>query len=119
MTTETTETSIPAGYVYVCDMAEMPLRGKKTVNVGDVRVLIVACDNGLYAVEDRCPQTGASIAHGKVIGNTITVPTNGARYSLVTGRYLGGGQSWLSSHWLSIWPLMVINTKVYVRPIAD
>jgi len=119
MTTETTETSVPAGYVCACNLSDIPLRGKKSIIVNDVRVLLVACDKGLYAVEDRCPQTGASIAHGKVLGTTITLPTNGARYSLVTGRYLGGGQSWLSSHWLSIWPLMVIGENVYVRPIID
>lgn len=119
MTTETTETSIPAGYVFACDLAEIPLRGKKSIEVNGVRVLLVASDKGLYAVEDRCPQTGASIAHGEVLGVTMTLPTNGARYSLVTGRYLGGGQSWLSSHWLSIWPLMVIDNNVYVRPLTD
>lgn len=115
MTAETTETKIPAGYTYVCERSALPLRGKKTVKVGGTRVLIVACDQGLFAVEDRCPQTGAPIAHGKVIGCTITTPTNGALYSLATGRYLGGGQSWLQSHWLTVYPLTVIDDRVYVR----
>lgn len=116
MAAETTETQIPEGFVYTCDLSEMPIRGKKTVNVGDTRVLLVRCDTGLYAVEDRCPQTGRSIAHGKVMQGVITAPTTGARYELATGRYIGGGQSWFQSHWLTVWPVKVKADKLYIRP---
>ncbi len=119
MATETTDNRVPEHYVLVCAREDLPERGKKTVLVGDARLLLVTSDAALFAVEDRCPQTGAPIAHGEVIGDTIITPTNGARYSLHTGRYLGGGQSWLHSHWLSVWPLRVIDDKIYVRPPHD
>ena len=81
-----------------------------------VTVLIVACDKRLYAVEDRCPQTARSIAHSEVLRCVITTPT-GARYSLETGQYLGGGELpvQLPSHWLTLYPLKVIEGKVYVH----
>ena len=116
MTTNATNVQVPEGYVYVCEAQELPTRGKKTVHVGDHRVLIVACEAGYYAIEDRCPQTGGSIAHGEVLGCTLTTPTTGARYSLRTGRYLGGGQGWLPANWLTVWPLRTVEGKVYVRP---
>ncbi len=116
MATETTETQVPEGYVYVCERVMIPPRGRKTVIINDTRVLIVATETGLYAVEDRCPQTGRSIAHGKVLENTIITPTNGARYDLATGRYLEGGQSWFQSHWLTTYPVKIVGDKLYVRP---
>jgi nitrite reductase/ring-hydroxylating ferredoxin subunit len=115
MTTSTTQTQIPEGYVLACEREDIPTRGKKTVHVGDITLLIVPCDTGLYAVEDRCPQTGRPIAHGKVLDCAVTTPTTGARYCLRTGRYLGGGQSPLQSHWLRVFPLREIAGKVYVR----
>ncbi len=105
----------PSDYVYVCDRDEIPERGKKTVYVEATRVLIVASNGGLFAVEDRCPQTASSMARGEVLGTVITSPTTGARYDLRTGRYVGGGQAPLQSHWLPVLPLSVIDDRVYVR----
>lgn len=101
-------------FAYVCDRDELPERGKKTVYVQAVKVLIIACDTGLYAVEDRDPQTGGSIAHAKVLDCVLTSPNTGARYSLRTGQYIGGGLSPLQSHWLPMVPLCVEDGKVYV-----
>jgi nitrite reductase/ring-hydroxylating ferredoxin subunit len=107
-------TSIPAGYVAACKLSDMPQRGKKALYFGETRVLLVACDDHLFAVEDRCPQTGRSIAHGKVWNCAITSPATGARYCLRSGRYLGGGQLSLRSTWLSLFPLLIIDDTIYV-----
>jgi nitrite reductase/ring-hydroxylating ferredoxin subunit len=114
--TTTTETRAPEGYTFACERDAIPTRGKKTVHIGDVTVLIIACNGHLYAVEDRCPQTGRSIVRGEVLGREITTPI-GARYSLDTGQYLGGGHLPLplQSHWLTLFPLKVIADRVYVR----
>jgi len=104
------------GYVQVCNVSALPLRGKKTVTVDGARVLIVSCETGYYAVEDSCPQTGRSIAHGKVLNCVITSPHTGARYDLETGKYVGGGQSLLQSHWLTVLPLHIVDDTVYVLP---
>ena len=101
-------------FLYVCDRDSLPQRGKKTVYVEGVKLLIIACDTGLYALEDRDPQTGGSIAHAKVLDCVLTSPNTGARYSLRTGQYLGGGQSPLSSHWLPMWNVRVKDGKIYV-----
>ncbi len=116
MPPQATNVQIPEGYVYACETQELPTRGKKTLHIKGQRILIVACEQGYYAVEDRCPQTGSSIAHGAVLGCALTTPTTGARYNLRTGRYLDGGQSWLPTNWLTVWPLHVAEGKVYVRP---
>ena len=114
--TTTTETRAPEGYTFVCDLNTIPARGKKTVPIGATRVLLVTCDKHLYAVEDRCPQTARSIATSEVLNCVIKTPI-GARYSLQTGQYLGGGTLpvLLQSHWLTLFPVKVIEGRVYVR----
>jgi anthranilate 1,2-dioxygenase ferredoxin subunit len=113
MTTLPTSPQIPEGYVFACERDVIPLRGKKTVHIDDLTLLIIACDAGLHAVEDRCPQTGRSIAHGEVLDCIIRAPTTGARYCLQTGRYLGGGQP--QSSMLRVFMLREIGDQVYVR----
>jgi len=115
MMTSLRDPTVPAGYIRVCAVEQIPPRGRKTVHVENITVLIVACDDGLHAIEDRCPQTGRSIVHGEVLDSVFTTPTVGARYDLRTGRYLGGGQSPLQSHWLTVFPLRVIEGGVYIR----
>lgn len=113
--TRLTDPTAPPGYIRVCAVDQTPRRGRKIVCIDDTRVLIVACGHDLHAVEDRCPQTGRSIARGEVLGCVFTTPTVGARYDLHTGRYLSGGQSPLQSHWLTVFPLRVIEGDVYIR----
>jgi nitrite reductase/ring-hydroxylating ferredoxin subunit len=85
------------------------------VDLNHRKLLIIVCDQQIFAIEDRCPQTGRSLAHGAVINFAITSPVNGARYSLKSGHYLGGGQSPLQSHWLTRFPVRVIGDSVFVR----
>jgi nitrite reductase/ring-hydroxylating ferredoxin subunit len=115
MSTHVSEPKTPEGYEDVCSLDELPARGKKMVQISGVSVLIVACDEGLFAIEDRCPQTGRSLAHGEVLDAAITSPHSGAQYDLKTGRYLGGGQWSLQSHLLIVFPLRVIEDRVYIR----
>jgi nitrite reductase/ring-hydroxylating ferredoxin subunit len=107
--------AIPKDYVFACNVSDLPARGKKTIRVKGVPVLVVACESGIHAVENACPQTGRPIAHGKVLDCTITSPSNGARYDLVTGKYLGGGLSPFQSHWLRVFPTQIADGEVYVH----
>lgn len=103
------------GYQRVCRADELPVRGKKTVSIDGMQILIVSCEHGICVIEDKCPQTGRPIAHGKVIEGTITSPHTGAKYDLQSGKYLGGGQSPFQSHWLTLLKHQIIDGVIYVR----
>jgi nitrite reductase/ring-hydroxylating ferredoxin subunit len=112
----TTTIQAPAGYTFVCAQNTLPTRGKKSFQIGSTRLLLVACDQHLYAVEDRCPQTARSITTSEILNCVLKTPV-GARYSLQTGQYLSGGTLpvLLQSHWLTLFPVKVIEDRVYVR----
>ena len=103
------------GFVYACRLSEIPQRGKKVIQIGETRVLIIACEGKLYAVEDKCPQTGRPLSHGKVLKCTLTSPNTGATYDLNSGLYLHGGLSPFQAHWLTIFLLQVMDGEVYVH----
>lgn len=109
---------LPQDYVFVCDLTALPPRGKKTVQISEKSVLIIVCEGGVYAVENVDPQTHGALAKGKVLDCTLTSPNNGAQYDLETGKYLGGGVSPLQSHWLTKFPVRVVDEKVYVHLTA-
>jgi nitrite reductase (NADH) small subunit len=106
---------IEEGYVLACSLNDLPKRGKRLIHINDLSVLIITTDTGVYAVEDACPHTARSIAHGQVLGRSLTTPTNGARYDLETGKYLGGGQSPFQSHWLTVFRVHVVGDQVYIQ----
>jgi nitrite reductase/ring-hydroxylating ferredoxin subunit len=105
---------LPENCVFACSVDDVPARGKKTVHINGMTILIVACESGLYAVEDKCPQTGRRMSHGKVLNCIITSPNTGAKYDLKTGKYVGSGLSPLQSHWLTLFPVKVVDNKVYI-----
>ncbi len=115
MVSTTVEKGAPENYTLVCDREALPARGKKHFYIDNRKLLLVTCDSKIFAIEDRCPVTGGSIAHGRVLNGVITAPTTGAHYDLSTGRYVGGGQPALESDWLTVYAVRVVNDHVYVH----
>jgi 3-phenylpropionate/trans-cinnamate dioxygenase ferredoxin component len=106
--------TLPENYLFVCKQSDLPARGKKKLEINGISVLIIVCDSGLYAIENRCPQTTLPLVRSKVLGKEITSPT-GARYDLRTGQYIAGGQSPFQSHWLTVFPLQVVGDDIYIK----
>ncbi len=111
----TVDGSLPENYTLVCNRDALPARGKKHFSIDQHTVLIVTCDGDVFAIEDRCPLTGGSIANGRVLNGVITAPSTGAHYDLSTGRYVGGGQFTPESNWLAVYPVRLVGDRVYVH----
>jgi nitrite reductase/ring-hydroxylating ferredoxin subunit len=107
--------TIPEGYTYVCNVSDVPKRGKKIVHIGDTTLLLITCEKGVFAVEDRCPQGHGSIALATVHDCQITCRCHGSTYCLNTGKYIGGGLSPLSHDMLRIFKATIINDQFYVQ----
>jgi 3-phenylpropionate/trans-cinnamate dioxygenase ferredoxin component len=61
----------------------------KLVNVGGREVLIVHVDGAYYALNNRCPHMGGSLAEGTLEGDIVTCPRHGSQYNVKTGEAVG------------------------------
>ncbi len=60
--------------------------GKPTSGVaGDTPVLLLKHDGHLHALHDRCSHRGCMLSSGEVVGESITCPCHGSRFSLRDG----------------------------------
>jgi 3-phenylpropionate/trans-cinnamate dioxygenase ferredoxin subunit len=58
------------------------------VEVDGFPVVVVRCDSGIYAVEDRCSHDGEALGEAEVAACQIICPRHGAHFCLRTGEAL-------------------------------
>jgi 3-phenylpropionate/trans-cinnamate dioxygenase ferredoxin component len=61
-----------------------------SIEIEGVPIVVVRCDAGYYAVEDRCTHDGEALAGAEVESDSceIICPRHGARFCLKTGEAL-------------------------------
>ncbi|MDD5040532.1 MAG: Rieske 2Fe-2S domain-containing protein [Patescibacteria group bacterium] len=69
--------------------ADLPSGTMKHVNIGGVEVLVANVGGAYYAINNRCPHMGGSIAEGKLEGTIARCPQHGAAFDLSTGKNVG------------------------------
>ncbi len=61
-------------------------RGKRAVvQVDEKSIVLCNVEDTIYAIDDNCPHSGASLASGKIEGKTIQCPAHGLRFDLMSG----------------------------------
>ena len=75
-------------YLKVAEVSELPLGGKKLVEVDGLPVAIFNVDGDFYAIEDVCTHDGGPLAEGELKGDEVECPRHGARFSVRTGEAL-------------------------------
>lgn len=63
------------------------------VRAGNRRVLLTRVKTQAYAVLDRCPHMGMSLAKGTVVDGVVTCPWHNSRFDICSGRNL----DWVSA----------------------
>ena len=72
-------------WIDVAPAADIASGSWRTVDAGDVEIVVVNVDGRFYAVEDQCTHDGGNLAGGRVEGCEIICPRHGARFDLRTG----------------------------------
>lgn len=70
----------------VCPLAELPVGGRRRVEVDGVPVAVFHLEDGLYAIEDVCTHDGGELASGELAGCEIVCPRHGARFDVRSGQ---------------------------------
>ncbi|WP_423223942.1 non-heme iron oxygenase ferredoxin subunit [Candidatus Amarolinea aalborgensis] len=75
-----------AKFVKVAAQADIPLGGKKLVEIDGVAVAVFNVNGAFYAIEDLCTHDGGNLVEGDLLGSEIECPRHGARFDVRTGR---------------------------------
>jgi 3-phenylpropionate/trans-cinnamate dioxygenase ferredoxin subunit len=67
------------------DLAELPAGTMRRVTVGELDVLLVNTDRGVFATDDRCPHMSAPLSIGDLDGCIVACPLHEGRFDLVSG----------------------------------
>ncbi len=74
-----------AKFVKVAVQADIPVGGKKLVEIDGVGVAVFNVNGVFYAIEDVCTHDGGNLVEGDLLGNEIECPRHGARFDVRSG----------------------------------
>ena len=83
--------------------------GKRArVQADGVDIALFNVDGRIYAIDDSCPHSGASLLFGKLDGRLVQCPAHGLRFDLATGCMRGGGMT------VRAYPVEVVAGRVRI-----
>jgi nitrite reductase/ring-hydroxylating ferredoxin subunit len=74
-----------ARYRALLAVAELPDGTMRRVTVGELDVLLVNTEQGIFATDDRCPHMSAPLSIGDLDGCIVGCPLHEGRFDLVSG----------------------------------
>jgi nitrite reductase/ring-hydroxylating ferredoxin subunit len=74
-----------ARFVKVAQVSEIPSGQRKAVSVDGVGIVVFNIDGTFYAVNEKCPHRGRSLARGRLRGAVLVCPWHSAQFDLETG----------------------------------
>ena len=77
--------TVGAPYRAVLESAELPLGAMRRVTVGELDVLLVHTERGIFATDDRCPHMSAPLSIGELDGCIVACPLHDGKFDLVSG----------------------------------
>ena len=77
--------TVDAPYRAMLDLAALPAGAMRRVTVGELDVLLVHTERGLFATDDRCPHMSAPLSIGELDGCIVACPLHEGRFDLASG----------------------------------
>lgn len=72
--------NVPAGFVYACEVAEIPDNRAKMLIINGENIALFKYGNKLSAVHNLCKHQNGPLSEGKIIDGCITCPWHGYQY---------------------------------------
>ncbi|MBK5351064.1 Rieske 2Fe-2S domain-containing protein [Pseudomonas sp. TH41] len=83
--------------------------GKRArVQSDGIDIALFNIEGQIYAINDSCPHSGASLLFGKLDGRFVQCPAHGLRFDLATGCMRGGGMT------VRAYPVEVVEGRVRI-----
>jgi nitrite reductase/ring-hydroxylating ferredoxin subunit len=74
-----------APYRQLVPLVDLPLGSMRRVTVGELDILLVHTERGVFATDDRCPHMSAPLSIGDLDGCIVACPLHEGRFDLVSG----------------------------------
>ncbi len=95
-----------------CNEGELAYGQMMLLVVGNERVVIGKCADGIVAFSDRCTHKGGPLSDGMLAGCTVQCPWHGSQFDAHTGRVVAGP----AQSKIVVYDVKIKNREVYVSP---
>jgi uncharacterized membrane protein/nitrite reductase/ring-hydroxylating ferredoxin subunit len=96
----------------VCNQSELGDGQMMLARIGDERIAVGRCSEGLFAFGDQCTHKGGPLSDGALVGCTVQCPWHGSQFDVRTGRVVAGP----AQEKIQIYATEVRGGEVYVKP---
>lgn len=101
---------VPGGYEYLCE-ANVPTGGLRKVMVGEYGVCVANVGGELFAIEDACNHSGASLARSVLTGEVVSCYLHHFDFDVRDGRLLSKPRLCEDQE---RFPLVQVGTALYI-----
>jgi len=104
-------------FVKVAQTSELTAGNKLKVTLEDKALLLTNIGDVYYAIDNKCPHMGGSLADGTLEGENIICPRHGSVFSVKTGKFVSPGKLLfmkVHTHDTNSYPVKVEGTDILV-----
>lgn len=105
-------------YEKVALTSELKPGEKKKVSLNGKEILLVNIEGMFYAVDNKCPHMGASLAEGNLRGTNIVCPKHGSAFNIKTGEFMESGKMFfinVKAKNLKVYPTKVEGDDILIE----
>ena len=86
-----------AEWIFVCQSADLPERGRTCVDVGGRKAVVLRVDATVYALDAECPHRGADLSVGDLDGFHLYCPLHAWSFDVRSGWafFPAGSDTWV------------------------
>jgi 3-phenylpropionate/trans-cinnamate dioxygenase ferredoxin subunit len=75
-------------FIAACPVADIPTDRAVAVTVSGIKLALVRCEDGIFAVHDACSHADVALSEGEVSGCTLECWLHGSQFDVRTGQPL-------------------------------
>jgi uncharacterized membrane protein/nitrite reductase/ring-hydroxylating ferredoxin subunit len=95
----------------VCNQSELADGQMLLALIGNERIVIGRCSEGLFAFSDHCTHRGGPLSDGALVDCTVQCPWHGSQFDIRTGRVVSGP----AEEKLKLYQIEIRAGEVYVK----
>lgn len=98
------------GYKFICNKSDFEERIGKRFIVNDVEIAVFKVKDEIFVLNNICPHQQSHIIYdGAIEDEFVVCPAHGWKFNLRTGKKESG------SNGLQVYPVEIIDNKIYVK----